>query len=61
MRDEDSFAGVVLFIVLGFGCLIIGGCTGRNDLRMEAVKAGVAEYRATPEGDVTFHWKEPAK
>jgi hypothetical protein len=61
MSDDDSFGSAVLFIIVVAFALIIGACTGRDELRKDAVKAGVAEFRASPDGDVTFHWKEPAK
>lgn len=61
MRDDDSFVGYVFTLIAVVVAFVIGGCSGVSSTRKEAVKAGVAEWRATPEGDVTFHWKEPKK
>lgn len=62
MNDDNSapamFIGCVLAFILG---VAFGGWLAEGLVRKQAVKAGVAEWRATPEGDVTFHWKEPKK
>jgi hypothetical protein len=61
MRDDDVpyFAFILVCILIGLLSWGAGGKAQEVKMHREAVKAGVAEFRATPEGDVTFHWKEP--
>lgn len=64
MKD-DGLLPLLIFILSCVICAGLGWAGGeartKRVVRLEAVKAGVAEFRATPEGDVEFHWKGPAK
>ena len=62
MDGDDRF----LLVAAGFGLLIgvisglgIGVWIGANDVRKEAVRAGVARYVAGPEGCAKFEWIAP--
>jgi len=45
---------VVCFLALGSS---IGETKATEEIRKEAVAAGVAEFYATPDGKVEFRWK----
>jgi hypothetical protein len=59
--DTDTKLVLLLMAAMLSGGVGLGwmvGChNGANTVRREAVKAGVAEYRADAEGNVSFHWK----
>jgi len=47
---------VAISIVLAVMWVFCGIGIGGRSVRRDAVKAGVAEFRADAEGNVTFHW-----
>lgn len=55
------FTVIVLAIMWLFGWAVGAdeGDAGKKAMKREAVKAGAAEFVATPEGKVEFHWKKP--
>lgn len=46
---------IVSLVILGVG-LVFGASAAKKAWRQEAVKQGVAEFRADEKGNVTFHW-----
>lgn len=60
MRDNVSFVTGCGFALVMIGLLVgwpIGEFLAEKRMQRDAVKAGVAEYRADSEGNVEFRWK----
>lgn len=55
---QCAFVGFMVgFVTTVVAGLWIGGYVGRQDARIKAVKAGVAEWVAQPDGSTVFKFK----
>ncbi len=59
---QHAVVGFILgFLVTVIAGLWIGAYVGGRDVQVKAVKAGVAEWVAQPDGSTVFKFKEIAK
>lgn len=59
---QCAFVGFLVgFVTTVAGGLWIGAYVGRQDAQVKAVKAGVAEWVAQPDGSTIFKFKESPK
>lgn len=60
MNEEKAGCFVfILLIPVFIGGIALGYDIGKTSMRKNAVKAGVAKFVATDEGQVEFHWTKP--
>lgn len=61
--DGETLAlGIIVSLLTGFGIgTLLGQWSGRQDIRKEAVKTGVARYVAAEDGDSKFEWIVPSE